>query len=182
MPIARRNSRIAHTVPPRYHVSMSRAFAIILIALFGPISGIPEQANAQSPVVTPANPTNFKKREISGGSSTGVGIVSQKAQTKKVITINFTSVTPLRVWTNLEGKGMQARLLAFSAPEEGTKGPVEVIRDGKVRFLLEKATKPSDYVLNQLSETDQTYIKNLAEAAAKVEPAKVSTTAEPVNE
>ncbi len=161
---------------------MSRTSATFLAVVFCLIFALAEESPAQSPVVTPAHPTKFKKRDISGGSNTGVGIVTQKPQTRRVITINFTSVTPLRVWTNLEGKGMQARLLAFSAPAEGKQGPVEVIRDGKVRFLLDKASKPTDFALDQLSATDQTYIKNLAAAAAKVEPAKVSTTTEPAGE
>jgi len=157
-------------------------FAIVLVAVFASMSVLPEKTRAQSPVVTPAHPKKFKTRDISGGSSTGVGIVSQQPQSKRVITVNFTAVTPLRVWTNLEGRGMQARLLAFSAPQEGETGPVEVIRDGKVRFLLEKAIKPTDYALDQLSGPDQTYIKNLAEAARRQQPTEVKTTTEPVSE
>ena len=136
---------------------------------------------AQIPV-TPATPTEFKTRNLNGGSSTGVGIVTRQPQQKKTITYHFTAVTPIRVWTNTEGKAMQARLLAWSAPKEGAKGPVEVIREGKVRFLLEKTTKPIDYLLIKLSETDRTYIQKLADAARHEPPKEVKTKTEPVEE
>lgn len=136
---------------------------------------------AQTPV-TPANPTDFSKREISGGSNAGVGIVSGQPTQPKTITIHFTAVTPLRVWTNTEGKAMMARLLAYSAPEEGETGPVEVIREGNVRFLLEKTTKPIDYRLEKLSDTDRAYIQKLANAARHEAPKEVKTTTEPVEE
>ena len=136
---------------------------------------------AQIPV-TPATPTEFKKRSINGGSSTGVGIVTRQPQKVQTITLHFTAVTPIRVWTNTEGKAMQARLLAWSAPKEGEKGPVEVIRKGKIRFLLQKTSKPIDYDLAKLSETDRTYIQKLADAARHEEPKEVKTKTEPVVE
>ncbi len=136
---------------------------------------------AQTPV-TPANPTDFQKRDISGGSSSGVGIVSGQQAPAKTVTVHFTAVTPLRVWTNTEGKAMMARLLAYSAPEEGKTGPVAVIREGKVRFLLEKTTKPIDYELEKLSDTDRSYIQKLADAARHEDPKDVKTTTEPVEE
>ena len=137
--------------------------------------------SAQVPV-TPATPTEFKTRSVNGGSNAGVGIVARQPQQKQTITYHFTAVTPIRVWTNTEGKAMQARLLAWSAPKEGEKGPVEVIRKGKVRFLLGKTTKPIDYDLVKLSETDRTYIQKLADAARHEEPKEVKTKTEPVEE
>lgn len=138
-------------------------------------------AFAQIPV-TPATPTEFKTRSLNGGSNTGVGIVTRQPQKAQTITLHFTAVTPIRVWTNTEGKAMQARLLAWSAPKEGEKGPVEVIRKGQVRFLLQKTSKPIDYDLAKLSETDRTYIQKLADAARHEDPKEVKTKTEPVVE
>lgn len=158
---------------------MKTCSAPLIIAAIGIFSVL--ESDAQTPI-TPAHPTEFKTRDISGGSSTGVGIVARKPQPKQTITIEFTAVTPVRVWTNESGQAMTARLLAFSAPKEGEKGPVEVIRDGKIRFLLANTSKPIDYALAMLSETDRTYIQKLADAARHEEPKAVKTKTEPVKE
>lgn len=160
---------------------MKRACFFFLL-LFASICTLAVSAQAQSPAVTPANPSDFTRRDLSGGSTSGVGIVARQPQTKQTITIQFTAVTPVRIWTNLEGKAMEARLLAFSAPKEGEKGPVEVIRQGKVRFLLANTSKPTDYELAKLSEIDRTYIQKLADAARHEDPKEVKTKVEPVKE
>jgi hypothetical protein len=122
-------------------------------------------------VVVPANPNKFTKRSLSenGGSSAGVsgGTV---AATKPVV-VQYVAVTPVQPWVNLEGKTMEARLLAFSAPESGQTGPVEIIREGRVRFLVTGKKQPIDYPLDQLGETEQAKIKALAAVAAKGPPA-----------
>ena len=151
----------------------------LLLLAFG-LATAPQMA-AQSPVI-PATPREFETRGVNGGSNAGVGIISRQPQQKQTITLHFTAVTPIRVWTNNEGKAMQARLLAWSAPKEGETGPVEVIRKGKVRFLLQKTSKPIDYELAKLSETDRTYIQKLADAARHEDPKEVKTTTEPVEE
>ena len=122
-------------------------------------------------VVVPANPNKFTKRSLSenGGSSAGVsgGTV---AATKPVV-VQYVAVTPVQPWVNLEGKTMEARLLAFSAPESGQTGPVEIIREGRVRFLVTGKKQPIDYPLDQLGETEQAKIEALAAVAAKGPPA-----------
>lgn len=153
--------------------------SLILVLCLG--LSIASPLHAQIPV-TPATPTEFKSRNISGGSNSGVGIVTRQPQKKQTITYHFTAVTPIRVWTNTEGKAMQARLLAWSAPKEGETGPVEVIRQGKVRFLVEKSTKPINYDLSKLSETDRTYIQKLADTARHEDPKEVKTKTEPITE
>ena len=129
----------------------------------------PGVASAQ--VVVPANPNQFTKRNLSenGGSSAGVsgGTI---AATKPVV-VQYVAVTPVQPWVNLEGKIMEARLLAFSAPEPGQMGPVEIIREGRVRFLVTGKKQPIDYPLDQLGETEQAKIKALATVAAKGPPA-----------
>jgi hypothetical protein len=161
-----------------YQTVAMKTLPLLLLALSFAIA---PSLKAQIPV-TPATPTEFKTRGISGGSNSGVGVVTRQPQQAKTITYHFTAVTPIRVWTNTEGKAMQARLLAWSAPKEGEKGPVEVIRQGRVRFLLEKTVKPIDYDLVKLSETDRTYIQKLADAARHENPKEVKTETKPVEE
>ena len=159
-----------------------KQFCFFSALLFACVFALVPGTRAQSSPVTPANPNGFTQRDLSGGSTSGVGIVAREPQVKQTITIQFTAVTPVRIWTNLEGKAMEARLLAFSAPKEGEKGPVEVIRKGKVRFLLANTSKPTDYDLAKLSEIDRTYIQKLADAARHEDPKEVKTKVEPVKE
>ncbi len=65
---------------------------------------------------------------------------------------------------------MEARLLAFSAPAAGESGPVEVIREGKVRFLVTGRKEPVEYPLVQLGEAERKKIEALAAVAAKGPP------------
>jgi hypothetical protein len=84
--------------------------------------------------------------------------------------VQHIAVTPVEAWANLEGKTMQARLLAFSAPAEGETGPVEIIREGKVRFLVSGRREPVSYPLEQLGEAERTKIAAIAKAAAQGAP------------
>ena len=131
--------------------------------------GSPVIGTAQ--IVVPANPNKFTKRSLSenGGASAGAsgGIT---AATRPVV-VQYVAVTPVQQWVNLEGKTMEARLLAFSAPEPGQTGPVEIIREGRVRFLVTGKKQPINYPLDQLGETEQAKIKALAVVAAKGPPA-----------
>ena len=147
---------------------MKTRFAILSLA--GLAFFTAGEAAAQVFVPTPGNPTKFEKRGTNGGSSVGASMRKREPAKKQVIT--FTAVSPQRVWTNTDGKGIMARLLAFSAPENPNEGPTEIIRKGKVRLLLEKAKAPIDYSLNKLSQPDQLFVKSIAQAASKRPPAK----------
>lgn len=135
-------------------------------------------AFAAAQLTVPPNPNQFTKRDLgeSGSGSTGMATAGAHVSTPKTIVVNYVSVSPLRQWTNGEGKTMMARLLAFSAPEKGETGPVEVIRDGAVRFLLSGKNEPIDYPLANLSEEDQAQIRSIAKAAAGGPPKPVSST------
>jgi len=123
----------------------------------------------------PPNPNQFTKRDLgeSGGSGSSVGVSGggSSAATAPVV-VQYVAVTPVGPWANLEGKVMQARLLAFSAPGAGESGPVEIVRAGKVRFLVSGRKDPIDYPLEQLGESEKSRIRILAEMAAKGPPAK----------
>jgi len=140
------------------------ALAVLLFVL---------SAEAQT---VPANPLVPKKsggtssRNLGGGSdlrtSTGVNIDSSK----KTVVIQYVTVTPLQDWTNVDGKTVKARILAFSAPYAGEDGPIEVIREGKIRMLIPGNSKPVDYPLAQLTRNHRDEIEQIARAAAKGPP------------
>ena len=123
--------------------------------------------------VVPQNPNQFTKRKLGdnggAGSSTGASAVTPQSRT---VVVQHIAVTPVQAWVSANGKTMEARLLAFSAPEPGDDGPVEIIRDGKVRFLVTGRKEPVDFPLTGLDEKEQVKIKALAEVAAKGPPAQ----------
>ena len=88
----------------------------------------------------------------------------------RTVVVQYIAVTPVEAWANLEGKTMEARLLAFSAPAAGETGPVEIIREGKVRFLVSGRKEPVDFPLDQLGEAERTKIHAIAKTAAKGPP------------
>lgn len=117
----------------------------------------------------PANPLvpGTGKRSVGGGSGGLEAGLSGKTRAKKTVVVEYQAVTPLRTWTNLEGKEIEARLLAWSVPAEGEAGPVEVVRDGQVRFLIPGQPKPVEYPRAQLEDDDQMEIERIVEAASR---------------
>ena len=117
-------------------------------------------------IVVPATPKKFTTRGTGsgkGGLQTGASIQAKRAEPEKKI-VRITLVGPRRAWTNIEGKKIEASLAAFSAPGEGEAGVVEVIRDGKIRLLLDNQNLPVEYPLANLSQDDQFYAKSAAQA------------------
>jgi len=117
--------------------------------------------------VTPSNPSEFTKRGLSDSGSSGTASVGVTAKPPKVLTITYTAVSPVRGWTNTDGKTIQAQLLAFSAPEPGQPGAVEIIREGKFRLLVPGSRGPVEYPMEKLQEEDKIEIERIAKAAAK---------------
>lgn len=113
-----------------------------------------------------------------GESGGGASIVAPKQPAPQVEIVTYIALTELREWKNYKDVKIEARLLAFSAPEEGKTGPVEVIKDGKVRFLVEKTRAVFDVALEKMSEEDKALIKKIAEQA-KAGPPKVAPEAKP---
>lgn len=122
-------------------------------------------------VAVPPNPGKTTKRNLGenggSGASTGASAVVPRSRT---VVVELIAVTPVEAWANLEGKTMQARLLAFSAPSAGESGPVEIVREGKVRFLVSGRKEPVEYPLDQLGEAERKKIEGIARAAAKGPP------------
>ncbi len=132
-------------------------------------------ANAQSQTI-PSNPLvpgeagGTSKRNLGGGGDIGVATGAKTDTSKRTVVINYVAVTPLKDWTNLDGKTIKARILAFSAPKPDEEGPVEVIRDGKVRLLIPGKPKPIDYPLSNLTRAHRDEIERIAKAAAAGAP------------
>lgn len=121
--------------------------------------------------VVPANPDRFTKRNLgeNGGSTASTG-ASAATPAPRTVIVRHIAVTPVEVWKNASGEAMEARLLAFSAPAAGEAGPVEVIREGMVRFLVTGRKEPVDYPLARLGEAERKRIEALAAVAAKGPP------------
>ena len=139
----------------------------LLSCLFFGLVSLAQTAAAQ--ISLPPNPGQFSKRNLgeSGGGGSSVGVSGGQETASKTVVIQYVAVTPVESWVNVEGKTIEARLLAFSAPEAGKSGPVEIIRDGRVRFLVSGRKEPVEYPLEQLGEAEKTRIKSLAELALK---------------
>ena len=123
-------------------------------------------------VTVPANPGRSTQRSLgeNGGATSSAGISGGGGKAAAPVVVQYVAVTPVESWANSAGKVMEARLLAFSAPAPGEAGPVEIIRQGKVRFLASGGKAPVEYPLDQLGEGEQAKIRALAEQAAKGAP------------
>jgi len=126
---------------------------------------------AEGQIRLPPDPSKVTKRNLgeNGGSSTSAGASLVPSQSRTVV-VQYVAVTPVEAWSNAAGNVMQARLLAFSAPTTGETGPVEIIREGKVRFLVTGRKDPVEYPLDQLGESEKARIQALAAVAAKGPP------------
>lgn len=81
---------------------------------------------------------------------------------KKPIKVTFTAVTGVREWRGVTGKLVKARLLAFDPGfTAGGKVPITLIREGRVRFLLEGEKRFRMVPLASLSPSEQQFIKDL---------------------
>lgn len=143
---------------------------LFLSSLFAAALGwIASSASAQGIPPNPLVPKPSKKTEtrpLGGGAGNVEAGLSGSTRATKTVVVEYQAVTPLRNWTNLEGKKIEARLLAWSVPAPGKTGPVEVVRDGKVRFLIPGKPRPVEYPKDQLEDDDQIEIERIVEAAA----------------
>ena len=104
----------------------------------------------------PKTPTSFETRNT---GTTEEGEASIEKQEGKITKVTFTAVTGSRDWKDIQGKVIRARLLAFEAAE----GEVaDLVRNGKVRLLVDGAKRFSLLPLEKLSTEDRTHIEILA--------------------
>ena len=119
----------------------------------------------------PAADARKRMVERPGG---GIGFVTPARKQQKVTTIYITAISQLREWTSSDGRKMQGRLLAYSAPKPGETGQVVVIKEGKIKLLRSGTKKPADLLLSKLSKEDQDFVRQIAEKAAKGPPQAAS--------
>ena len=128
-------------------------------------------------IVVPATPKKFVTRPIIGGTSTGAVTVEPPTTPPLTRYITYFVLADARAWTNLEGKEILGKLIAFEDLESKvpagtaqlpTPTPLPhptVVRDGKVRLLVNNKT--SVVALNSLSQPDREFIEKVRAARAK---------------
>lgn len=119
-----------------------------------------DQDQDQDPSL-PKTPTAFETRNTGGTEEGEVSIEKQEGKTTRV---TFTAVTASRDWKDATGKVVRGRLLAF----EAVGGDVaDLVRNGKVRLLVDGAKHFSLLPLEKLSTEDRAHIEILAAARKK---------------
>ncbi len=129
----------------------------------------------------PANPTvkprKFTTRQVGGGVNPGATVDSGNAAVPNVRYVTHIVLSDTRMWTNAEGKPLEAKLIAFEdLVVETPKGAAEpvmptppanptVVRGGKIRLLVNR--KPVETTLDKLSQTDREFIDQLKAALVK---------------
>lgn len=143
-----------------------------ILTLVLPLFVFGNLASAQNFPVTPANPTEFKKRDL--GGTLGSAVAGVSSVKPKTITRRYIAVSDKRVFGSSEGKEIMAQLIAFDQEDvEKAKLPLTLIRDGKIRLLVEGKQKASVVPLSRLREEDQAFVRSVEEAnqaAAKQAP------------
>lgn len=127
----------------------------------GLLAGWSGMVAAEQDPSLPQTPTSFETRNTGRTEEGEVTIEKQEAKSTK---ITFTAVTDSRDWKDTKGNVIRARLLAFEAPA----GEVaDLVRDGKVRLLVDGAKRFSLLPLERLSTEDRAHIDRLAAARKK---------------
>ena len=113
--------------------------------------------------VTPATPTDFVPRNV-GTSVNGSAILIEPPVPKKV-KVTYTAVSPLREWSSVKGKSVQGSLIAFEVGDHSqSQKELTIVRNGKIRLLVEGQKTFSLLALTFLSKKDQEYITGLVKA------------------
>lgn len=143
----------------------------------GLVCGLPVAAQVEIPANPTVTPKNFKTRSVGGGVNPGVNIESGTKENPNARYVTHIVLSESRLWTNTEGKPLEAKLLAFEdlvvdAPK-GSPPPAmpdppahpTVTRGGKIRLLVNK--KPVEVALDSLSQADREFIDQMKAALAK---------------
>lgn len=138
---------------------MTRSSLTIMLTSFVLVS----ISYAQNFPVTPASPTEFKRRNL--GGTLGSAVTGVRQVKPKTVTIQYIAVSDKRTFVSTEGKKVTAHLLAFedggAAPSEA---PLTLIKEGKIRLLVDGNTKPNVLPLTRLRPEDQAFVKALEKA------------------
>lgn len=113
--------------------------------------------------VAPATPGGFERRNTGSGSGVGVRAKEVPRETRK---IQYIAVTGPRVWNSADGRVVRAAMLAYEpgpVPENVSK-PLTLVKDGKIRLLLETRKMVTELPLEKLSKDDQSFVEKLVAA------------------
>jgi len=130
----------------------------------------------RNPMVTPANPKGFKTRSVGGGVNSGASVDPGPNVNPTARYVAHIVLHEYRMWSNTEGKPLEAKLIAFEdliseAPQGAEpvmpKPPANptLIRNGKIRLLVNK--KPVEVALEKLSPVDREFIDQMKAALDK---------------
>lgn len=137
---------------------MHRKFMVLLApALVLSLSAAPDEDDG--PI--PQTPTAFETRNTGRTTEESAVIRREEGKTRK---ITYSTVTVSREWRDTKGTVIRARMLAFEAAP-GQAQPV--VKDGKVRLLVEGKTRFNLLPLARLSHEDQEFVKTLIATRAK---------------
>ena len=154
-------------------VSLSLMGSLLLLSL--------GSASAQNQIfpVTPAHPTDFETRDL--GTNKSAVATSSNPEPPKKIRLSFTAVSKSRAWTNATGETVKGRLMAFEAGDHSQSDQLlTVVKNGKVRLLVDGRNAFNLVPLTNLIKADQEYVKGLVEArrqAAKLAQEATETAA-----
>jgi len=127
----------------------------------------------RNPVVRPGTAGGFKGRSTGNHVDPGATI-TEKPENVRYVT--HVVLFDYRMWSNSEGKPLEAKLIGFEdlvveAPK-GTEPKMPapparptVIKDGKVRLLVNN--KPAIVPMDKLSVGDQEFVKDIDAAIAR---------------
>lgn len=149
------------------------AVAIICIA--------PAIAQVEIPANPMVQPKKGSARSVGGGLNGGIS-VEPSGGSGMVRHVTHVILSQPRVWTNQQGRPLQAPLIAYEdLVVESAKGsplpkmpspPAKptLIREGKIRLLVNQ--KPVEVVLATLSPGDQEYVEIMRDSIAKKSSSK----------
>ena len=125
-------------------------------------------------VLSAQDPAAEARRRMSERNNTGNtgSFGSPTAPSQKTVVSYVTYLSKDRQWSDLKGRKMTGRLVAFAAPLPGKKGPIVVVHEGKVRLRRTGAKGNADFPLEQLSQGDRDFVKAIEEAIRRSEKAE----------
>ena len=148
-----------------------------MTACLGLLGLYPVSAQFDIPGNPMVAPKKSSMRPVGGGVNTGAVVEPGKTAVPKVRYTTHIVLYDYRMWSNTEGKPLEAGLIAFEdLVVEVPKGSAEpvmpdppanptLIRDGKIRLLVKK--KPVEVALDRLSQADREFIDQMKAALAK---------------
>lgn len=156
-------------------VQLSEMKPLILPVLFFCAGTSLAPAQAGIPMNPMIHPKKLPSRSI--GGSTDPGVKADPPKPQKVRQITHIVLYEYRMWSNTEGKPLEAKLIAFEdliveAPVGATElkmpeppATPTLKKDGKIRLLVKD--KPVEVALDKLSVADREFIDQMQAALDK---------------